>query len=116
MSPAEEGGPTGGAGKRSAPRLLPVADLGLSLVARVRAATSVEAVEDYAAGLDRMPPVRVALVGGRHVVVGGLHRVRAHERAGGTEIPCLVEPVTWGEAVRAACGRRWPTTGPTACA
>ena len=30
----------------------------------------------------------------RCVVVGGLHRVRAYERAGRLEIPCVIEPMT----------------------
>ena len=68
----------------------------------MRAGISEEAVEDYAGHLEALPPVRVALVDGRAVVVGGLHRVRAHERAGRAEVPCTVEPMTWAEAVRAA--------------
>jgi hypothetical protein len=44
----------------------------------------------------------VALVGDRRVVVGGLHGARAYERAGRLEIPCIIEPMTWAEAVRAA--------------
>ena len=87
---------------RGTPRLLSIADLDLSLVERVRAGTSAEAIEDYAAQLDHLPPIRVALVDDRRVVVGGLHRVRAHERAGRLEIPCIIEPMTWAEAVRAA--------------
>ena len=101
MSPVEEDGLREEAG-RGAPRLLPIADLDLSLVERVRAETSAEAIEDYAAQLDHLPPIRVALVDDRRVVVGGLHRVRAHERAGRLEIPCIIEPMTWAEAVRAA--------------
>ncbi len=101
MSPVEEDGLREEAG-RATPRLLPIADLDLSLVERVRADTSAEAIEDYAAQLDHLPPIRVALVDDRRVVVGGLHRVRAYERAGRLEIPCIIEPMTWAEAVRAA--------------
>jgi hypothetical protein len=101
VSPVEEDGLAGEAG-RAAPRLLRIAELDLSLVNRVRASASAEAIEDYAAQLDRLPPIRVALVGNGRVVVGGLHRVRAHERAGRLEIPCIVESMTWAEAVRSA--------------
>jgi uncharacterized ParB-like nuclease family protein len=87
---------------RGGPRPLSIADLDLSLVECVRASTSTEAIEDYAAQLDHLPPIRVALVDNGHVVVGGLHRVRAHERAGRLEIPCIVELMTWAEAVRSA--------------
>jgi hypothetical protein len=68
----------------------------------VRASTSTEAIEDYTTQLDHLPPIRVALVRDKHMVVGGLHRARAHERAGKPEIPCIVEPMNWAEAVRAA--------------
>jgi hypothetical protein len=84
------------------PRLLPISDLDLYLVNRVRASASTEAIEDYATQLDHLPPIRVALVDDRRAVVGGLHRVRAYERAGRLEIPCSVESMTWTEAVRAA--------------
>jgi hypothetical protein len=99
MSPVEEDGLREEAG-RGTPRL-PIAELDLSLVKRVRAETSAEAIEDYAAQLKHLPPIRVAMVDGRRVVVGGLHRVRAYERADSLEIPCIIEPMTWAEAVRA---------------
>jgi ParB-like nuclease domain len=100
MSPVEEDGLREKAG-RGTPRL-PITELDLSLVERVRAAASVETIEDYVINLENLPPIRVALVDDRRVVVGGLHRVRAYERAGRLEIPCIIEPMTWTEAVRAA--------------
>jgi hypothetical protein len=101
MSPVEENGLREEA-ERATPRLVPLADLDLSLVEGARADTSAEAIEDYAAQLEHLPLIRVALVDDRRVVVGGLHRVRAHERAGRLEIPCIIEPMTWTEAVRVA--------------
>jgi ParB-like chromosome segregation protein Spo0J len=101
MSRVEEGGLREEAGQ-GAPRLLSITELDLSLVERVRASTSTEAIEDYAAQLDHLPLIRMALVDDRHVVVGGLHRVRAHQREGRLEIPCIIESMTWAEAVRSA--------------
>jgi ParB-like chromosome segregation protein Spo0J len=42
------------------------------------------------------------MVNARRVVVGGLYRVKAYERADRLEIPCIIERMTWVETVRAA--------------
>jgi ParB-like chromosome segregation protein Spo0J len=85
-------------------RLLDIAQLDLSLVRRVRDGVCAEAVEDYAANLKVLPPVRVAEVDGRLVLIGGLHRLRAAERSGRTEVAALVEQMDWDKAVIAAAG------------
>ena len=90
-------------GGAEACRLLPISELNLSLVGRARAGVSEEVVEDYADHLGALPPVRVALTEeDRYVVVGGLHRIRAHERAGRAEVACTVERMGRAEAVLAA--------------
>src|SRR4051812_18032428 len=66
-----------------------IADLDLSLVQRVRARVSADAIQDYAERPDELPPARVAEIGGRLWLVGGLHRLRAWERAGRTKLPCV---------------------------
>jgi hypothetical protein len=96
-SPAAEGRAA------DAPRLLPISELDMSLVGRVRAGVSEDVVDDYVYHLGDLPPVRVTLTDeGGYVVVGGLHRIQAHERAGRTEVACTVERMSRAEAVLAA--------------
>ena len=71
MSPVEENGPRSEA-EWAAPRLISIADLDLALVFRVRADTSTKVIKDYAAHPDLLPPIRIALVDDRRVVVAGL--------------------------------------------
>ena len=75
----------------------------MSLVGRARAGVSEDVVDDYVDHLEDLPPVRVTLTDeGGYVVVGGLHRIQAHERAGRTEVACTVERMSRAEAVLAA--------------
>src|SRR4051794_33574561 len=62
---------------------------------------SKDAIQDYAERPDELPPARVAEIDGRMLLVGGLHRLRAWERAGRSAIPCVVERTSWPEAGQA---------------
>ena len=105
-APAKALGVSGAGGdvtpEQVSPVLLEIAQLDLSLAERVRADITQDAVEDYAAWLDALPPVRVAVLQGKRVVIGGRHRIEAYRQAGRAEIPCIVEPMTWAAAVLAA--------------
>jgi hypothetical protein len=69
---------------------------------KTRVELSPEAIDEYAANVVKgieMPPGKVVEIDGRKVLVGGLHRLRALQRAGRQEMACLVSTGTKWDAL-----------------
>ncbi len=81
----------------------PIEQLVLDPTCQARAGIHSDAVDDYAAAVDALPPVDVFLVHGVPYVTDGFHRVGAHLKAGKTFIRCnLVGSGSADEAAWAA--------------
>lgn len=74
---------------------------------QTRVATSDDAIESYAAEMERgaeFPPITVFFDGSKHWLADGFHRLLAIKRNGGTSIDADVQPGSRTDALRYALG------------
>lgn len=69
---------------------------------QVRETLDEATVEHYRTILDQLPPIRVARIDGRLVLIDGRHRVEAALREGRRELPAVIKDLDEREALREA--------------